>query len=246
MIPGLKPPSTSSASPGASPSPSRPTAGISARHHLAQAQPDARERAGPADEGARVPVPAEQERAVFLRRRRGAGALEWSRSCARSLAARLRLRDPDALENAAAVGLWQASERFDGSRGLKFRTYAVPVVRGAVLDWLRQTDVVSPYTRRAIREGRFREPVVLRLDAARTLAGRDGPPGEGLERRELARRARDCLDRRDRLVVVLYHYEGLTMKEIAEVLGYTPSNICHVLKRAYALMREHLAALGVA
>jgi hypothetical protein len=37
-------------------------------HHLGEAEPDAGERHGPADEGARVPVPAVEGAAVLLRR----------------------------------------------------------------------------------------------------------------------------------------------------------------------------------
>ena len=50
------------------------------RHHLVEAEPDARVRHRPADEGARVPVPAVEVAAVLLRRGRGAGGAREQRS----------------------------------------------------------------------------------------------------------------------------------------------------------------------
>jgi RNA polymerase sigma factor for flagellar operon FliA len=44
------------------------------------------------------------------------------------------------LVSAGTIGLVQALEGFDGSRGLSFSTYAVPRIRGAMLDELRARD----------------------------------------------------------------------------------------------------------
>jgi RNA polymerase sigma factor for flagellar operon FliA len=50
------------------------------------------------------------------------------------------------------LGLMDAIEKFDAERGLQFQTYAVPRIRGAILDGLRATDWVPRAVRAKIRE----------------------------------------------------------------------------------------------
>lgn len=50
------------------------------------------------------------------------------------------------------LGLMDAIEKFDPERGLQFQTYAVPRIRGAILDGLRATDWVPRSVRDKIRE----------------------------------------------------------------------------------------------
>jgi len=54
----------------------------------------------------------------------------------------------DDLISAGTVGLVQALETFDPSRGLAFSTFAVPRIRGAMLDELRTWDWIP----RSVRE----------------------------------------------------------------------------------------------
>lgn len=49
-------------------------------------------------------------------------------------------------------GLLKAAERFDPERGVKFETYATPVIRGAILDGLRALDWAPRSVRSAARE----------------------------------------------------------------------------------------------
>jgi len=49
------------------------------------------------------------------------------------------LEFPD-LYGAGLVGLIQAVDNFDRARGIKFETYAIPRIRGAILDELRSQD----------------------------------------------------------------------------------------------------------
>ena len=72
------------------------------------------------------------------------------------LAKRLQLRVPpcvtyDDLVGAGTIGLIQAVDRFQPSRGLKFGTYARHRIRGAMLDFLREEDPLSRTERRRIR-----------------------------------------------------------------------------------------------
>ena len=78
---------------------------------------------------------------------------------ARQMANRLSTAaDLDELVSAGTVGLIQAAEAFDASRGLSFSTFAVPRIRGAILDELRRVDHVPRNVRRHTRDiGRARD-----------------------------------------------------------------------------------------
>lgn len=56
------------------------------------------------------------------------------------------------LTNTALIGLFDALEKYDESRGTKFETYAIWRIKGAVLDELRSLDWASRTTRRKARE----------------------------------------------------------------------------------------------
>lgn len=72
---------------------------------------------------------------------------------ARQLATRLSTAaDLDELVSAGTIGLVQAAESFDAKRGLSFSTFAVPRIRGAILDELRKQDHVPRNVRRRSRE----------------------------------------------------------------------------------------------
>jgi RNA polymerase sigma factor for flagellar operon FliA len=58
----------------------------------------------------------------------------------------------DDLYGAGVVGLIDAVERFDASRGIAFTTFAEMRVRGAILDNLRSLDWASRGSRRRVRE----------------------------------------------------------------------------------------------
>jgi RNA polymerase sigma factor for flagellar operon FliA len=60
--------------------------------------------------------------------------------------------DPGDLVSAGVFGLIDAVERFDVSRGVKFETFAVPRIRGAVFDGLRSLDWVPRSVRSRARE----------------------------------------------------------------------------------------------
>ncbi len=67
------------------------------------------------------------------------------------------------LINTGVIGLIEAFNNFDPARGVKFETFAVPRIRGAILDELRALDWVPRSTRakarnldRAIDEARKR------------------------------------------------------------------------------------------
>jgi len=59
--------------------------------------------------------------------------------------------ESDDLVSAGTLGLLNAIERFDPSRDVKFRSYAVFRIRGAMLDFLRSNDVCTRPAREFVR-----------------------------------------------------------------------------------------------
>ncbi|HHT25867.1 MAG TPA: FliA/WhiG family RNA polymerase sigma factor [Firmicutes bacterium] len=75
----------------------------------------------------------------------------------------------------------------------------------------------------------------------------EGEPGERYERQELLAElaaAIDALPERERLIVSLYYYEELTLKEIGAVLGISESRVCQLNTRAVLRLRAKLAAVS--
>jgi RNA polymerase sigma factor for flagellar operon FliA len=60
--------------------------------------------------------------------------------------------DHDELVSAGTLGLMSAMNAFDPDRGLAFSTFAVPRIRGAILDELRRQDHVPRSVRRKTRD----------------------------------------------------------------------------------------------
>jgi RNA polymerase sigma factor FliA len=60
--------------------------------------------------------------------------------------------DFDELVSAGSMGLMNALDTFDASRGLAFSTFAAPRIRGAILDELRRQDHVPRSIRRKTRD----------------------------------------------------------------------------------------------
>src|SRR5690348_15365128 len=106
---------------------------------------------------------------------------------ARKLARRLADdADVDELVSAGTLGLMSAAESFDPGRGLAFSTFAVPRIRGAMLDELRRQDHVPRSVRRKTREmGQARESLMHTLGrnpSSDELAGALGVDRETLFR----------------------------------------------------------------
>jgi len=72
------------------------------------------------------------------------------------VAGRLRTRMPDSVEqddlvSDGVLGLIDAITRFEPSRGLSFQTFAVPRIRGAIIDGMRSMDFVPRSVRDKLR-----------------------------------------------------------------------------------------------
>jgi RNA polymerase sigma factor for flagellar operon FliA len=72
--------------------------------------------------------------------------------------------DHDELVSAGTLGLMSAMKAFDPDRGLAFSTFAVPRIRGAILDELRRQDHVPRSVRRKTRDiGSARSALAAKL-----------------------------------------------------------------------------------
>lgn len=200
--------------------------------------------------------------------------------------------DHEDLYSAGVLGLLDAHAKFDAHKGVKFETYAVWRIKGAVLDQLRALDWASRSMRRKARNldgvtrqldqrlGRaasdeevakemrmsredfyrmldqVRGAVLVSLDEARsgdeqeptTLADHLPDPNaidlqERLAEEEdklLLLRLLDQLPEQERVVVALYYYEHMTLKEIGRALGISESRVSQVHTRAMSRLRLRL------
>ena len=199
----------------------------------------------------------------------------------------------DDLITAGAMGLIKAVDQFDASRQVKFETYAIALVRGAILESLREADWVPRSVRersrnlsrtmieleRELGEAPTEEQIAERMgisteEYARIVSdvgrgavtsledilvgsGGDGDslhvgdvvpdkalsPSDEVEGKERIRQLGVCIDRlpeRERLVIALYYYEGLTFKEIGKVLTVSESRVYQLHTQAVIRMRGYL------
>ncbi len=181
----------------------------------------------------------------------------------------------DDLVSAGVFGLMDAIDAFDLSRGVKFETYCVPRIRGAMLDELRTMDWVPRlvrYKASKLNEGvktleakLGRSPTeaelasqmqisvpelekmmldanavnlislnkkwyetdsykdVREIDILEDKKGED--PTRRIQKNDLMRLVTKGLNRNERLIIILYYYEELTMKEIGATLDLSESRV---------------------
>lgn len=199
----------------------------------------------------------------------------------------------DDLVGYGVFGLLDAIEKFEPSKNVKFKTYAVTRIRGAIFDELRSIDWVPRSVRQRTKEI---EETIVRLEAnlgrpasdseiAKSLgisedefqqsllkisatsllslndvwyAGDDSErmsigdsieapvslnPDTIVERDEIKRvivESINELSEKEKMVLVLYYYEDLTLKEIGKVLEVTESRVSQLHGRAILRLRAKL------
>ncbi len=194
------------------------------------------------------------------------------------------------LISAGVFGLMDAIEAFDMTRGVKFETYCVPRIRGAMLDELRTMDWVPRLVRskaskleaaRKAAEAEFGRPPsdkevaeklqipmeeydrlkseasavglvslnkkwyetdsykdVREIDILEDSKGED--PTCGIQKRDLMKLVTKGLNRNERLIIILYYYEELTMKEIGSTLGLSESRVSQMHSSIVARLKDQL------
>jgi len=198
--------------------------------------------------------------------------------------------DLNDLISAGVFGLMDAIDAFDLERGVKFETYCVPRIRGAMLDELRTMDWVPRLVRskaskleaaRKQAEAEFGRPPsdseiavkmelplpefeklkseasavnlvslnkkwyetdsykdVREVDILEDCKGED--PTRGLQKRDLMRLVTKGLNRNERLIIILYYYEELTMKEIGNTLGLSESRVSQMHSSIVGRLKDQL------
>jgi len=202
--------------------------------------------------------------------------------------------DENDLVSYGLLGLIGAIERYDPTRDIKFETYAIARIKGAIIDELRALDWVPRSVRSRAREI---ERAIAELEAKTGLAPTDeqiaekigisvdeleesltdigrssiaaldelwsvsgegdqislmdtiedetGPrPETALDQTEMREALADAIARlpeREKLVVTLYYYEELTLREIGEVLGVTESRVSQLHTKAILRLKARLA-----
>lgn len=192
-------------------------------------------------------------------------------------------------------GLIDAIEKFDPERAIKFETYAIARIRGAIIDELRAMDWVPRSVRSRAREIEHAyialENQHKRVPTDEEVAGyincsvkefhdiltklsytsvvsfeelwvggerEDGQSAigtirddraddpvavfESAEIKEILATAIERLPEREKTVIALYYYEGLTLKEIGQVLGVTESRVSQLHTKAVIRLRARLHA----
>ncbi len=205
------------------------------------------------------------------------------------------------LVSTGVIGLIEAFKNYDPDRGVKFETYAVPRIRGAILDELRALDWVPRSTRAKSREidraltilenihGRKPEKYelakqmnlsmpelhaalgdvsgthILSLDEViyREDDNRQVPRIETVVDRETISVLSDIekaelktflgvainkLTQQEKLVIALYYFEELTLKEIGEVMTISESRVSQIhtksVMKLRSMVREKFALTG--
>ncbi|HEX4160931.1 MAG TPA: FliA/WhiG family RNA polymerase sigma factor [Acidimicrobiales bacterium] len=203
--------------------------------------------------------------------------------------------DEDDLTSYGIIGLIDAIERFEPDRNLRFETYAIPRIKGAIIDELRSIDWVPRSVRskaRAVEQAvthlettlrrtpteaevaqelqmssadfhtamrKISSSGVMALDevlrggsgdrADRSTLGESLPdrtsgPVDTFEAKESKQALLDAVEampERERSVLSMYYYDGMTLTEIGSVLGVTESRVCQIHTKALRQLRSRLA-----
>jgi RNA polymerase sigma factor for flagellar operon FliA len=175
------------------------------------------------------------------------------------IAKQLRLRLPpcitfDDLVGAGTIGLIQAVDRFQASRGLQFGTYARHRIRGAMLDFLREEDPLSRTERRRIRAAEAASAATGQITASATISLEWLPaqelrkvcPRVGCSASQIAdradlKRARHVLSARENRVISLLYELDWKNRDVARELGVNESRVSQIKRVALCKLRAGLA-----
>ena len=160
----------------------------------------------------------------------------WIKRTALMLKARMPWAELDELLQLGAIGMLEALQRFDSTRGVEFQAFASRRIRGAMIDGLRREGELQR------GETVFETDVI---DAAALISG-DSPedPFSLLTRSDNKRMLIDalrCLPQLEYRVLALHFYEDMNNREIAATLDISEGYASRIRKRALDLLALQLA-----
>lgn len=192
------------------------------------------------------------------------------------------------------IGLIDALNKFDESKGMKFSTYASIRIKGAMIDELRRNSPISKGAMdklnkynlivEKLQSELLREPTYFEIASGMgvqvkdvievesyinyisvmsledlifsedddmpligTIEDKKSPsPERSLEEKEeieYLTKSLDLINEKDKTVLSLYYYEGLTLKQIGNILGVSESRVCQLHTRAIMHLRKQLKVL---
>jgi RNA polymerase sigma factor for flagellar operon FliA len=162
----------------------------------------------------------------------------WIKRTALMLKSRMPWADLDELLQLGAVGMLEALQRFDSTRGVDFQAFCSRRIRGAMIDGLR-------------REGALQRGEAPfdgdKIDTAALLSG-DSPedPLTQLTRsddKRLLVQALLCLPPLEYRVLALHFYDEMNNREIAAILEISEGYASRIRKRALELLAVRLTDL---
>ena len=192
--------------------------------------------------------------------------------------------DYNDLLSAGVMGLIGALERFNPEQGVKFETFVLPRIKGAILDELRTLDWaprslrskarmverVNQQLEKELGRSASNQEIANKLDmkiedygsvllelSKASLLSLDGSRVEDndqitsmydllenvqsdnpyfslehIETKKLLIKAIEGLNEQEKIVMALYYYEELTLKEIGQVLSITESRVSQIHSKA--------------
>lgn len=124
--------------------------------------------------------------------------------------------------------VWQRGERYDVERG-RVLTWLLTICRSRALDWLRRRDTAELHE----------DPETLRSDVRESS---DEPFAllDALERGADVHAALSTLNERERQLIGLAFFRGLTHQEIADHTTLPLGSVKTIIRNALLALREHL------
>ncbi|MBI4733569.1 MAG: RNA polymerase sigma factor WhiG [Rubrobacteridae bacterium] len=219
------------------------------------------------------------------------------------IAGRISASLPQSVDHADLVsygifGLIDAIEKYDTSREIKFETYAINRIKGAIIDELRALDWVPRSVRYRARElervyyelentlhrvptdkevadamgitvnehndllSQLSYTSVLALEELWSVGEKDDKvslidsiedtsspdPAQTFEFEEIKDILADAirkLPEREKTVIALYYYDGLTLREIGEILGVTESRVSQLHTKAVLRLKAKMRSAQI-
>jgi RNA polymerase sigma factor for flagellar operon FliA len=205
--------------------------------------------------------------------------------------------DEEDLTSVAVIGLITSAERFEPSRGVRFKTFAEQRIKGTIYDELRAQDWFSRSVREkykrlerelmSLSHQLGRDPTGEEIASALNLEMEDyyqmlaevhsyafmsldeswqddegnnvslldmledtssaNPQNQLIKRQvvESLGEAINMLPEKEKLVITLYYYEELNLKEIGEIIGLTESRVSQLHSQAILRLRSKLKQHGM-